>query len=167
MAVVTGKSAAITNRDAVPRVKNNPQVAREFVREAIGYAALASGDSIASKYILVSIPSNARVAAVKVFCSAITSAAADIGLYRTTDDGSAVVQADFFAAAQTIATANYTGIDVTYTAAGLNGIAFCEQPVWQQLGLAADPNIMYDVVATLTAATTAAGKLALRCAFVE
>lgn len=167
MAVVTVKSTAITNRDATPRTINNPASVQGTLQGFFATAEAANGDSIASKYIMGQIPSNAYGELVKLYCDAITSGAADIGLYRTTVDGGAVVDVDFYASAQSIASAITTGTEVQHEAdatdAGAGfGLADLEKPLWQRLGLSADPGVMYDVVVTLTAATTAAGTVALR-----
>lgn len=171
MAVVTTKSGVITNRDASPRVVSNSNVARGELAGFCGTLEVANGDSIASKLIMGSIPSNAANITLKLYCDAITSAAADIGLYRNTADGGAVVDADFFASAQSIAAAITTGTEVQHEAdatdAGAGyGLADVEKPLWQALGLSSDPGVIYDVVLTLTAAATAAGTVALRGEYV-
>lgn len=167
MAVVTVKSGAITNRDATPRVHSNPGLLDGMVRSFIGTAEAANGDSIASKYILGQLPSNAKNIIIKLYCDAVTSGAGDVGIYRTTEDGGAVVDVDFFASAQSIASAITTGTEIQHEAdatdAGVGyGLADLEKPLWQALQLTADPGVVYDVILTLTAATTAAGTVALR-----
>ncbi len=167
MAVVTTKSAQITNRDATPRTFTNGGLVAGMLKQSQGFIEAVNGDSIASKYILCQIPSNAYGEVVKLYCDAITSGAGDIGIYRTTADGGAVVDVDFYASAQSIAAAITTGTEVQHEAdatdAGAgNGLADLEKPLWQRLGLTADPNVTYDVVLTLTAATTAGGTLGLK-----
>jgi len=167
MAVVFTKSTQLTNRDATPRVINNPSIAKAAVYMAAGTLEVANGDSIASIFRLVSIPSNACGELLKLYCDAITSAAGDIGIYRTTADGGAVVDVDFYASAQSIASAITTGTEVQHEAdaadAGAGfGLADLEKPLWQRLGLTADPGVEYDIAVTLTAAATAAGTLGLR-----
>jgi hypothetical protein len=167
MAVVTVKSGAITNRDASPRVLTNAAIAAGMWRGFLATVEAANGDSIGSKYIVGSVPSNAYGEIIKLYCDAITSGAADIGIYRTTADGGAVVDVDFYASAQSIASAIATGTEVQHEAdpgdAGAGyGLADLEKPLWQRLGLTSDPKVMYDVVLTLTAATTAAGTIAVR-----
>lgn len=167
MAVVTVKSTQITNRDSTPRVIGNPASIAGNLQQFSATAEAANGDSIASKYIMGQIPSNAYGEIVKIYCDAITSGAADIGIYRTTADGGAVVDVDFYASAQSIASAITTGTEVQHEAdatdAGVGfGLADLEKPLWQRLQLTADPGVLYDVVVTLTAATTAAGTIGLR-----
>lgn len=156
MAVVTLKSAQITAADAGQLV--NAALAGGSVESFVGLSALANGDSIGSTYRLARIPSNARMCALSVFCTAITSGAADVGLYQTAANGGAVVDADFFIAAQSIASAS-PGLNVI----GGNALAPAnrEKRIWEALGLTADPLRQYDVVLTLTAATTAAGTAGL------
>jgi len=167
MAVVTLKAASITNRDASPRVLSNAPLSAGSVRRFLGFVEAANGDSIGSKYILGQIPSNAYGEIMKLYCDAITSGAGDLGIYRTTVDGGAVVDVDFYASAQSIASAITTGTEIQHEADATDsgvgyGLADLEKPLWQRLQLSADPKVVYDVVLTLTAATTAAGTVALR-----
>jgi hypothetical protein len=164
MAVVTVKSTSTTNRDSGIQSGSflnaaNPRATTETV-------AVANGDSIASTFRVVRIPSNARITSASIFCTAITSAAADVGLYQTARYGGAVVDADFFSAAQTLATAS-GGINVMNgnLLSGANS-ANRNKRVWELLGLTSDPGREYDVVLTLTAAATAAGTAGLEVGYV-
>lgn len=158
MAVVTTKSAGITNRDATPVVLTNAYLARAEVKKAAGLVTAVSGDSIASKYIFCSIPSNALVHSVQISCPDIgTTGAMDIGLYQTTANGSAVVDADFFKAAQSVSGGALTKTEVLY--GNIVTVANAEKRVWEALGLTVDPQIDYDVVGTLTAAQDAGGAI--------
>jgi len=172
MAVVTVKAGAITNRDASPRVLTNGAIARAGLKQAVGFVELTNGDSIASKFILAQIPSNAVGEIVKLYCDAITTCAADIGIYRNTADGGAVVDVDFYASAQSLASAITTGTEVQHEADATDagsgyGLADLEKPLWQRLGLSADPGVVYDIVATLTAAAGSGGTLGLRVQYGE
>lgn len=165
MATVTVSSTQITNRDASPRVKSNSRISRGALLCSMGVCATTAADDIGSKYKLCSVPSNARVLALLLSCTSLgTAGAADIGLYRTTDDGGAVVDADFFASAVALTSA-LSNSDVTTEANGANasiGKDDMEKPLWEILGLSADPRIDYDVVATVTTATVDAGNIALQ-----
>lgn len=161
MALVTVKSTVITNRDASPSVLSNSRISKAQLFETIGTLETSAADNIASKYILCSIPSNARVADVFLSCDALGgTSAADVGLYQTTVNGGAVVDADFFASAVSLVSA-LTKSNVTHES-GVYGIEDAEQPVWQALGLSLDPRIDYDVVVTVTTATTNAGTVTLQ-----
>lgn len=156
MAVVQTKSQGITAQDAFTTVNSNIQ--QGGTRSDVGVAPVANGDSIASVIRLVRVQSNARISDAWLFTTAITGAAGDVGLYRTAADGGAVVDADFFIAAQSLATAS-PGLNVI----GGNVLAPAnrEKRLWEALGLTADPVTYYDVAVTLTAAATAAGTLGI------
>ena len=151
MAVVNVKSTQITNRDATPVVfSTGVQGAR--IEHARGVCAITSGDSIGSKYIACSVPSNAKIVSVRISAPDIgTTTAADVGLYRTTADGGAVVDADFFASAQALNAGPYLKVELSQES-GVYTIANAEKALWEALSLTADSKTMYDVVATLTAA---------------
>lgn len=162
MAVVTTKSGHITNRDATPVVLNNAAVAGGRLMEAVGTVESVSGDSIGSKYIFCSVPSNCRISQVLLYSDDIgTTTISDFGIYRTTADGGAVVDADFLGSAVNISSGALNGTDITHESA-VFGLEDAEQPLWQALGLSADPKVMYDVVGTLTAASDAAGTVMLK-----
>jgi len=159
MAVEAIKSTVISNADATPAVINTAQLANGTIRGMRGKAAVDAAASIGSTYRLARVKSNDLVQQLLLSCTAITSAAGDIGLYKTAADGGAVVDADFFASAQSLATA-LAQTNVTRES-GVVSVANMEKPLWEALGLSADPQIEYDIAVTLTAAATAAGNLAL------
>lgn len=155
MAVENLKSTPITNADATPVVLNNSRVADGVMREAVGTKQVSASASIGSTYRLCRIPSNARVSQVVLANDAFdTTGAGDIGLYKTAADGGAVVNAGFFASAVAM-TAASGGTDVTHESL-VFGVEKAEKPLWEALGLSADPMIQYDVVITLTTANGAA-----------
>jgi hypothetical protein len=166
MAVVDTKSTAITRQEAAPKQKVPAYLAGGVVREFVATVEVANGDSIASILRMVSVHSSWRVSDVELLCDAITSAAADIGLYDTFDNGAAVVDADFFASAQSIASALVIGTRVQHESAVV-GVEDIEKRLWEALGLTADPGKFYDICLTLTAAATAAGTVSLKVRAVE
>lgn len=162
MAVVTTNAATITALNAKQRAAVTDHGGR--VRSISATVELANGDSIGSTYRLARVPSHARVKSIWLQCDAITSGAADIGLYRTAADGGAVVDADAYASAQSLASAIKTSpIDVAWEA---RDIAAALNRVWQDAGLTADSKTEYDITATLTADTAAAGTLTLHVEYV-
>lgn len=166
MAVVTTKAGAVSNRDSSPRVLSDANISRGVLQEAVGTIETNGDDSEGSKYIFATIPSNARVSAVLLSCDGNnTSGAGDIGLYRTTADGGAVQDADFFASAQALGSALINS-DVTHES-GVYGIEDIEKPLWEALGLSEDPNTHYDVVMTLTTADDSADTISLKVQYVE
>lgn len=162
MAVVTVKSGVLTNRDASPQVFSNPALQASFLREQVGVLELASGDSIASLLKFFSIPSNARLSQLLLFCDDVgTTGAMDLGLYRTTKDGGAVVDADFFGSAIVLSGGALNGVDITHEST-VYDIDDLEKMIWQALGLTEDPQTFYDVVGTLTTASDAAATVGLK-----
>lgn len=163
MAVVSVSSTVITNRDAVPRVKTISRVIKMAMQMASGTLEAATGDSAASKYKFAQIASNARISQVLLSCDALTAGAMDIGIYQTTDNGGAVVDADHFASAVSMASA-LSNSDVTFES-GVYGVEDLEKPLWEALGLAADPQRDYDIVGTVTTAITAGGTISLQVSY--
>lgn len=160
MALVNLKSQVVTDLDTVPVAKLNPIKQGGVMREASGFVTTNSDDNIGSTYRMCRVPSRARITEVLLTSNGgSTAGAGDIGLYRTTADGGAVVDVDFFQAAEAINTPAKNHVDVTYEAAAtpLNNLRL--RPLWAQLGLATDPRVDYDVVVTLTTATTVAATI--------
>lgn len=160
MAVVSVKSTPITNADASPVTLNKAHIDGARNRNKAGVVTAANGDSIDSTYRAFRIKSNDYLARL-VLDNASWGAActADIGLYKTTADGGAVVDADFFASAVDMNTAN-RGLDVLRES-GVITVANMEKRIWELLGLTEDPVLEYDVALTLVAAAAAAGAACL------
>lgn len=161
MAVVNVKSTAITNAEAKPKIMSTPNIARGKLHQSVSVLAVANGDSIGSQYRANRVLSGDRVSSISLYCGAITSAAANVGLYETLDNGAAAVVSPtytggagaMFAAAQSLATA-LNGVNVAFSVISL---ALGEKRIWELLGFTSDPGKSYDLVLTLTAASTAAG----------
>ncbi len=163
MAVVNLKAGAITNRDATPKVLTNSNISRADLQEAVATIECAADDATGSTYRMVSIPSNAVINEILLYTDILDSGAAtmafDIGLYHTTADGGAVVDADLFASAVLMLTSAINGTKVAHEA---NDIANAEKMLWQILALDADPNCMYDIVLTTTGDNDTAGTISLK-----
>lgn len=171
MAVVNTKSTAVTNADAATQTNLSLKIAGGRLRESVGTVEAVNGDSIGSTFRLARIRSNDRVSRVMLSCDAITTCAGDVGIYDIAANGGAVVDADFFASAQSLASA-LVNADVTHEAdaadAGAGfGHADVEKPLWQALGLAADPYKLYDIAVTLTAAAASNGTIAMKVQYVN
>lgn len=172
MAVVNTKATAVANGDASSQTINTTKIDGGRLRERVGVAEAANGDSIASTFRLARVKSGDRISRVLLSCDAITTCAGDVGIYDIASvNAGAVVDADFFASAQSLASA-LVNQDVTHEAdaadAGAGfGLADVEKPLWQALGLAADPGKQYDIVVTLTAAAGSAGTIGLKVQYVD
>lgn len=156
MATEALKSQQVTNATATPKVLNPAYQdgGRVRCKRARVLAALAAAD-VGSTYRFFRVKSNDMMKELILDNTAGGgAAAADFGLYRTSDDGGAVVDADFFASALSLVAAQ-RGLDVLRES-GVLTIANMEKRIWEALGLSADPQIEYDVVATITTITASA-----------
>ncbi len=176
MAIVQTKSTAISNRDAVPSVINDGRIERATQETCVGSVAVGAADSATSYYPLCSVPSSAMVRSVFLTCPAgMTTLAGNIGVYKNTKDsgGSTTGVAantgsgTIFAAAQTMATAQ-NRLDVTNLNSNAYGTDKREQPLWQAIGLTADPATTFDVgIVVTTANTGAAGRVGLEVNYAD
>lgn len=162
MAVVTVKSTQITNRDATPSVATPGRLVRAEHVHTRGVVAITSGDSVASKFIVCSIPSNAVPLSVRLSSPDIgTTTVADVGLYQTTANGGAVVDVDFFGSAVSLSGGALSKSEIVNENGAVATPANGEKTIWELLGLSADSLRDYDVVLTLTGAADASGSVLL------
>lgn len=158
MAVVNTKATGVSNADATPVVITNRILVRGPSFRAVGVVAKAASDSDTSVFRFVRVPSNARIVSINRLNTAITAGTSyQIGVYETAANGGAAVSAGLFAATQDLSAAS-TGTASRYLA---SAITTAEQPLWQLLGLTADPRKDYDICATGVTAGTGAGSIAL------
>ena len=164
MAVEVKKSTAITNRDS--NLLTDSALAGAFLKEIIGLGSLLTTDSVGSTYKIGEIPSNARLSQLLLSCTAAgATGTIDIGLYRTTKDGGAAVDADLFASAAAITSAlNDSNVA---RESGTLSVANSEKTIWQLLGLSEDPNLVYDLVATLTQVVESNATIAVKAHYVQ
>jgi len=137
------------------------------LKEMVGTLETNADDSSASVYRMVQVPSNCRVSQVLLYTDDLgTTGTMDIGIYQTTQNGGAEVDADHFASAVDVNAAALNAVDVTHES-GVFGLEDAEKPLWEALGLSSDPGIMYDVCVTLRAAITAAGTVTLKARYAQ
>lgn len=164
MAVAAYKSTAITNRDATPQVLTDRGLTRGETYVAFAKFEIAAGDDDGSTLRICELPSNCRVKSIKIWNDAITGSTSwDVGIYRTTEDGGAVVDADLFASAVDIA-AGLTGTELRFEAGTTAPIDYVEYKLWQIADLGAathatDPGYNWDLVATANTIGSAAGTI--------
>lgn len=163
MAVVTTKSTRVSNAEATPQTLDKVTVNHGRLRSVVGTIETVNGDSINSQYRMCRVHSSWRIVSIKLFLDAITTCAGDVGLYKITSQGGAVVTAALYASAQSLASASTTGIEVAYEQ---KDVANCQRQVWEDAGLTSDPNLWYDLTITLTAAAGSAGTISMEVAYV-
>lgn len=150
MAQIDRVSQAVANATAKPVVLNNPPLNGSHLREVLGVIATAADDSANSIGRFCRVPSNARVSQVLLSAAdATTAGAINIGVYQTAENGGAVVDADLFGSAVDLASGPYANQDVTFES-GEYTYAESQMPLWQALGLTADPQREYDIAYTIS-----------------
>lgn len=158
MAIVNTKATAVGNADATPVVITNRILVRGPSFRAVGVVAKAAGDNDTSVFRFARVPSNARIVSINRMNTAITAGTSyQIGVHETAANGGAAVSAGLFAATQDLSTAS-TGTQSRYLA---SAITTAEQPLWQLLGLTADPRKDYDITMTGVTVGTGAGSIAV------
>lgn len=159
-------STLISNRAATPRVANDPWTDAKIKSTGVGIVEVSTSTDTGDELRFVRVRSNAVIKQVLLSCDAIASTGAiDVGIYRTDDDGGAVVDADHFASAQVVTSA-LVDSNVAHES-GVYGIEEKNKPLWEALGLSSDPQVWYDVVGTLTADMGGAGTLCLEVTYVD
>lgn len=164
MAIANTKSTAVSNRDASPRVPSPAHLVRGPLFEAVGTVEIAVADDDNSVYRMARLRSSDRVSQLTIFNDAITGGLFDVGLYRTADDGGAVVDADLFGSSVSLNLANVIGADVVFESAATD-VAKIEKRLWELLGLSADPQLDYDIALTGATVGSTAGTVSLRVRF--
>ncbi len=167
---LTLKSVAITNREATPRVLNNPGNGGAGIQRIIKsyLASVTAALSITSVIRMVEIPAHAYVTDIKFQSAAQGAGKFDIGLYRTNADGGAVVDQDFFASVVDCASAVVITDELNESTT--NTIAKQHQPIWQAAGMTEPAKgTMLDValVVVTTDVTTGTGAVAIQVGYTE
>lgn len=159
-------STLVSNRAATPRVANDPWTDAKVKSTGSGIIEVSTATDTNDVLRFFRVKSNAVVREVLLSCDAIAvGGAIDIGIYRTDDDGGAVVDADFFASAQVVTSALVLS-NVAHES-GVYGIEDRNQPLWEALGLTEDSQVWYDIAATVTTDMGGAGTIVLEATYVD
>ena len=164
-------STQIANRDAVPVILNSPsQGSRALVKGSYGYVPILTTDSVNDVFRICQIPSNAIIRSMRYFTSALGGACTvDVGIHRTTKDGGAVVDRDYFATAISLVTAVSAGTEIA-AESGAYSIIRREQPLWQALGgglFTQDPQCLFDLTMSLNVVAAADGQTGIDVLYVD
>lgn len=159
------KSPVITGLDGFPIVRTQPWMDGRLQVASSGAVALSTAEDATDVIRLVRIASSARIYGVKLSCDALTSGAGDIGIYSTTGEGGAVVDADVFASARGLGSA-LVKEEVAHES-GVFGIEKRGLRLWQVLGLTEDPKVDYDVALTVTTNIGGSGDIFLDVEYID
>lgn len=177
MATFIVKSTLISNRDATPKVLTDSLVSGGQVGSSEGYVQThGAADGIGSKYVLCTVPSNARMSQVQFTNDILaTGCTVSVGVWWPTtiptgaglaaSIASTVIHTTLFASALNCsAAAADTNI---LNQSGANGIATQELPLWSAAGLAADPGIDLDITVYVAGAVAQQGFIGLKVAYAK
>ena len=181
MATATIKSKMIANRDAQPSVLTDAIVAKGDLIEAFGVEQIPTTADAASKVKLVSVPSSARMSSFEytVANGGLGTSALDVAAWFPTtvpNQSNVAVQSSVVAGALISSSAfkaNIAGVDtgVEWTTANAaistNTIPKQNQPLWQYLGLQADPMIDIDLGFSVRTAVAVNGYVGMRARYVR
>src|SRR3990167_6667050 len=162
------KSTVLTNRDAAPSRFTDAIQAHGYAYEAVGVERVPTTADIGSQVRLLSIPSSARLTGLEYAYAGMGSTAAfDVAAWYPTQvsQQSSVVASAFIGSSafgQNFTFVVDTGAgwtDALGTVAQLT-LPERQQPLWQVLGLLADPNIDLDLGFTIRTTTVIANYFA-------
>lgn len=161
---LTLKSTAITNSTATPKVLNNPGAGGQGItKQVYGYIASVTAALSATSVIrLVQVPSTAVVNSVKITSGAQAAGKFNIGVYKPDGGLIAFTSSDSFFTTDLDCASAVIDQECVMKATSGNTPALRNQPLWQAVGMAADPGGLLDIAATVhtTDVTTGTGALA-------
>lgn len=170
------KSTLLTNRDATPKVLTDSFLSGGIMEEVQGSVKTGASDTANSYYRLVTVPSNARLSSLLWQSEALGSGCiVDVGVFYPTSIptgggnflaaslGGTLISSSIFAAGLTAPAA--TAITDITNQSGNYLIPLQETPLWNVLGLTADPEISFDIGFVTRVATAAAGYVGLKCRY--
>ena len=159
MAVVNTKATNITNADATPRVANDVRNFHGRVRVQKGTVEVAAADDDTSVFRFARVHSSWSVHSIQYLNDAIAGATDyDCGLYQTAENGGAVLDVNAYADAVDINAGTAAWVEIAYEARAIENLG---QRVYEDGGVAADPNIYYDICLTGATVGTAAGTITM------
>lgn len=174
MATEALKSTHITNLDASPMVQNTAGAQGPFVEKAVdAYITTTTGVTVGSTYRMLRLATKCYLKSLIVAGEAMTQGPFDIGAYYSdgTTDGTPVanqglvIDADRWGSAVSFAAA-VQPTDII-TESGVCTVDKLFMPLWQMVGLSADPGGFIDVVFTSTNTITAGGKMYVRASYAD
>lgn len=162
MGVVNTKSTNISNQEASPRVLSNRALVRAPLYVESATVAVAAADDDTSVFRFFTIPSNAIITSIKVYCDALTSGTDwDFGVYQTAENGSAVVDADLFGDGVDLSSAITLGTEIRFNDTTTANIVDVNKRLWELLPgpLTSDPQRSYDLCFTANTIGSGAGDI--------
>lgn len=178
MAVANLTSTLIANRDAVPKVQTDSFIAQGILTEGYGYVFTGAADSAASTYKLCQVPSNARLSSLSLINTTLgNSSVIDTavwypsvvpqggGAFLAASLNGSMIGSSVFRSGMLGDTANTTPLDLVLTTNSRQGPNYQEMPLWQMIGLTADPECSLDIGISVRVAVATAGYVGMRARY--
>lgn len=167
MAVVNVNSNQLTNVYATPSVRNNAFLTGANDWTATDVCAAGATDSANSTYRFCQIPSNAVILNVAVMNDANTTGTSyKCGVLLPNSGGVVVAGSDaiLIPSGTTMASARNVWTNLFFPAVAGSGAAVANvtKRIWELLGLASDPDAVYEIAITAVTPGTAGGNMALQ-----
>ena len=164
MAVTHSKSTTITNYEAAQQTLANKTKIGGVLRESIETFELTADDATSTTRFF-RVHSGWRISSLGWASDDVaTSGTIHVGLHDTTENGGAVVDADFFLASQVLTSGPTAMAYITPAAVAIENLG---KELWEMLALTSDPNKWYDVSVTVATALGAVGTLTLAVKYVD
>jgi hypothetical protein len=166
MATAEIKSDVITNAETLPRVYNGATNSIGKLRVQTGTFETTTNLDAADIVALCKVPAAASVKSIKLYLDALTSGAADIGLYTGPDSSNlTVADVDAYASAQALGGgADKAGLECAFEA---RDIANINKRVYEDCADAVGDFDEYWICMTVTTDLGAAGTVSYRVEYVN
>lgn len=181
MSIFNIKSTVLAARDAVPKVLSEGTLAKSRVIEAYGSQKVSPAGSdlnaAGTQIRLVQVPSTARISALQYCGTSTGTSALDIAVwypsyvpggganFLTTAGGTLISSSKFLT--NFIIPDTNSVFTTAFPAMSVMGPDVLEQPLWQMLGLATDPEMALDVGIVVRTACSINGYVGLKATYIE
>jgi hypothetical protein len=181
MSVFNIKSTVLTQRDATPKVLSEGILARSVIKEAYGAQKVSSAgtdlNQAGTQIRLVQVPSTARLSALQYCGTSTGTSALDIAVWYPTVvpqgggnfltvAGGTLISSSTFLTNFIIPDTNAV-FTTAFPSVATMGPGVLEQPLWQMIGLTADPEMPLDVGIVVRTACAVNGYVGLKATYVE
>lgn len=176
------KSTIIANRDAIPKVFSEQQLLGGRVRESYGTQKVSNAgadlNTAGTQIRLCMVPSTARVLSLQYAGTSCGTSALDVavwypttvpaggGNFLTSASAGVLISSSLFLTNITIPDTNLP-FTTAMPAISTLTVQQQEQPLWQLLGLATDPELILDIGFTVRTACAINGYVGLKAAYIE
>lgn len=182
MSIFNIKSTVIAGRDATPKVLQESTLNRGIVKESYGAQKVSPAgtdlNAAGTQLRLVIVPSNARLSSLQYCGTSTGTSALDIAVWYPTviptqggsflaaSSAGALITSSKFLTNFIIPDTNLV-FTTAFPAMATMGPDVLEQPLWQMVGLTADPEIPFDLGVVVRTACAVNGYVGLKATFME